>query len=73
MAKVLYKPFGLLFSVLGGIVAGSIFKRIWGAAGNEEEAPKATDATKGWGGADGPRTTYCSDCWHESIGEEGRK
>jgi hypothetical protein len=49
MAKVLYKPFGLLFSVLGGIVAGSIFKRIWGAAGNEEEAPKATDATKGWG------------------------
>ena len=30
-------------------------------------------ATKGWGGADGPRTTYCSDCWHESIGEEGRK
>ena len=49
MAKVLYKPFGLLFSVLGGIVAGAIFKRIWGAAGNEEEAPKATDATKGWG------------------------
>jgi uncharacterized protein DUF4235 len=49
MAKVLYKPFGLLFSVLGGIVAGAIFKRIWGAAGNDEEAPKATDATKGWG------------------------
>jgi uncharacterized protein DUF4235 len=49
MAKVLYKPFGLLFSVLGGIVAGAIFKRIWGAAGNEEEAPMATDATKGWG------------------------
>jgi hypothetical protein len=49
VAKVLYRPFGLIFSVLGGIVAGAIFKRIWGAAADEEEAPKATDATKGWG------------------------
>jgi len=49
MAKLLYKPFGLLFSVLGGIVAGAVFKRIWGAAADEEEAPKATDETKGWG------------------------
>jgi hypothetical protein len=49
VAKVLYKPFGLIFSILGGIVAGAIFKRIWGAAADEEEAPKATDATKGWG------------------------
>jgi Protein of unknown function (DUF4235) len=49
VAKILYRPFGLIFSVLGGIVAGAIFKRIWGAAADEEEAPKATDATKGWG------------------------
>jgi hypothetical protein len=49
VAKVLYKPFGLIFSVLGGILAGAIFKRIWGAAADEEEAPKATDATRGWG------------------------
>jgi hypothetical protein len=49
VAKVLYKPFGLIFSILGGIIAGAIFKRIWGAAADEEEAPKATDATKGWG------------------------
>jgi hypothetical protein len=48
VAKVLYKPFGLIFSVLGGIVAGAIFKRIWGAAANEDEAPKATDETRGW-------------------------
>jgi hypothetical protein len=49
MAKVFYKPFGLIFSVLGGIIAGMIFKRIWGAVGDEDEAPEATDATKGWG------------------------
>jgi hypothetical protein len=49
VAKVLYKPFGLLFSVLGAILARAIFKRIWGAAADEEEAPKATDETRGWG------------------------
>jgi Protein of unknown function (DUF4235) len=48
VAKVLYKPFGLIVSVLGGIVARAIFKRIWGAAADEEKAPKATDRTKGW-------------------------
>jgi hypothetical protein len=49
MAKLFYKPFGLIFSVLGGIVAGMIFKRIWGAVGDEDEAPEATDETRGWG------------------------
>lgn len=49
MAKLLYKPFGLLFGVLGGLAAGAIFKRVWRAAAHEEEAPKATDARKGWG------------------------
>jgi hypothetical protein len=49
VARVFYKPFGLLISVLGGIVAGAIFKRIWGAAADEEEAPEATDETRGWG------------------------
>ena len=49
MAKVLYKPFGLIFSVLGGLLASAIFKRVWSAAGNEDEAPKPTDETRGWG------------------------
>jgi hypothetical protein len=49
MARVLYKPLGLIVSVLGGLVAGSIFKRVWVAVAHEEEAPKATDASKGWG------------------------
>lgn len=49
MARLIYKPFGLVCSVLGGIVAGMIFKRVWGAVGQEDEAPKATDEAKGWG------------------------
>jgi hypothetical protein len=35
-------------SVLGGILAGAIFKRIWKAAAGEDEAPKATDPQFGW-------------------------
>ena len=34
--------------MLGGILAGAIFKRIWKAAAGEDEAPKATDAQSGW-------------------------
>jgi hypothetical protein len=49
VARVIYKPFGLIVSVLGGIVAGMIFKRVWGAIAREDEAPKATDEARGWG------------------------
>jgi len=48
VARLIYKPFGLIVSVLGGIVAGMIFKRVWGAVG-EDEAPKPTDEAEGWG------------------------
>ncbi|HEY4462335.1 MAG TPA: DUF4235 domain-containing protein [Streptosporangiaceae bacterium] len=48
MIKLLYKPFGMLASVLGGMVAGAIFKRVWKLAAHEEEAPEATDARRGW-------------------------
>jgi len=49
VARLLYKPLGLLISVLGGLVAGAIFKRLWSAVGHEGEAPKATDEDRGWG------------------------
>jgi hypothetical protein len=49
MAKVIYKPFGLLVGVLGGLVAGAVFKRVWRTVAHEEDAPDATDADKGWG------------------------
>ena len=48
MAKILYKPLGLLFSVLGGIIAGAVFKQIWKRVSNEDDAPKATESEYGW-------------------------
>ncbi len=49
MAKALYKPFGMLAGVVGGIIAGALFKRIWKQIGGDEKAPSATDARRGWG------------------------
>jgi len=48
MTKVLYKPMGMLVSVLGGVLAGAIFKQVWKVAFKEDDAPKATDADRGW-------------------------
>jgi hypothetical protein len=48
MIKLLYKPVGMLVSVLGGVLAGAIFKRVWKITAQEDDAPKATDAQRGW-------------------------
>ena len=47
--KILYKPFGIVVSVLGGMLAGAIFKRVWKLAAHEDQAPDATDEQHGWG------------------------
>jgi Protein of unknown function (DUF4235) len=48
MIKVVYKPVSLVASVLSGLVAGAVFKRVWQVAAREEDAPQATDAERGW-------------------------
>jgi hypothetical protein len=48
MIRLLYKPVGMLVSVLGGVLAGAIFKRVWKITAREDDAPKATDAQRGW-------------------------
>jgi len=48
MNKLLYKPLGMLFSVLGGLAASALFNRLWGAATGRDEAPEATDKDFGW-------------------------
>jgi hypothetical protein len=48
MAKVIYKPFGLILGVLAGSIAGAIFKRTWRNLADEEKPPKATDRDRGW-------------------------
>jgi hypothetical protein len=46
--KLLYKPVSILVSVLGGLIAGAVFKRVWKLAAGEDEAPKATDIRRGY-------------------------
>jgi hypothetical protein len=46
--KLLYKPIGLLVSVLGGLVAGALFKRLWRAVADERGAPNAKDRERSW-------------------------
>jgi hypothetical protein len=48
MTKLLYKAVTLVISVLSGMLAGAIFKRVWKLAAGEEEAPAATDVRRGW-------------------------
>jgi hypothetical protein len=48
MTKLLYKAVTMVISVLSGMLAGAIFKRVWKVAAGEEEAPTATDIRRGW-------------------------
>ncbi len=48
MARLAYKPLGLLFGVIGGVLAGAIFKRVWASLAGEDSAPSATDPSRGW-------------------------
>jgi Protein of unknown function (DUF4235) len=34
--------------LLGGLLAGAVFRRLWKVVGREGTAPKATDADRGW-------------------------
>ncbi len=47
MAKLIYKPLGILFGVLGGLLGGMIFK--WKHITDEDDAPSATESEYGWG------------------------
>jgi xanthosine utilization system XapX-like protein len=46
--KLLYKPFGLLVGILGGLVARRLFTALWSAI-DDEEPPEATTERASWG------------------------
>ncbi|CAM3582349.1 DUF4235 domain-containing protein [Kibdelosporangium persicum] len=48
MLRLLYRPLGLLFGLLGGIAASAVFARTWKLATGDAEAPSATDQDRGW-------------------------
>lgn len=47
--KLLYKPLGIIFGVLGGMVGGAIFKQVWKVVAGQDDAPKAKESEYGWG------------------------
>jgi hypothetical protein len=40
-AKLAYRPIGLIGGILAGTVSGIVFKQIWKAVANEDDAPGA--------------------------------
>lgn len=46
--KALYTPVGILFSVLGGILASALFKQLWRVVAGEDDSPDAKDRDRGW-------------------------
>jgi len=47
-SKLAYRPFGLMFSVLGGIVAGAVYKQVWRRVSDKENPPKPTESDYTW-------------------------
>ena len=48
MTTTLYKPLGLLFSVLGGLLAGAVFRQVWMRVSGETDPPNPTDSNYSW-------------------------
>jgi len=45
---MLYRPFGVASGMAVGLLARAIFKQVWKRVADEEDAPRATDETRGW-------------------------
>ncbi len=45
--KFIYKPFGIVFGLLAGLVASKVFSAIWGIF-DKEEPPKPTTRDTSW-------------------------
>jgi hypothetical protein len=48
MIKVLYRPLSIVVSILGGLVAGALFKQVWKRVAHEEDPPKPTEPERSW-------------------------
>jgi hypothetical protein len=46
--KLLYKPLGLGFGIIGGLLASAVFRQVWKQVSGDDEAPLATDRDSKW-------------------------
>ena len=49
MRNLLYKGLGLLASLLGGMLASAVVKKLWELTTGQDQAPDATDTRRSWG------------------------
>ncbi len=49
MLKLLYRPVAIVAGIVGGLLSGLIFKRVWKIVGRGSDTPTAMDAERGWG------------------------
>jgi hypothetical protein len=49
VTKLLYRPLGMLFGVLGGIAASAVFGQVWKLISGDKVAPAATQRDRSWG------------------------
>ena len=48
MTATLYRPIGLLVSILGGVAAGAVFRQVWMRVSDEPDPPHPTDRRYSW-------------------------
>jgi len=48
MLRLLYRPLGLLFGVVGGLLANALFGAVWKRLTGDTDTPSATDEDRGW-------------------------
>ncbi|MGP3925257.1 DUF4235 domain-containing protein [Streptomyces sp. 8N616] len=48
MAKAIYKVLAMVSGILGGMIAGAIFKRVWRLLPGQDKAPAPTDEDATW-------------------------
>ncbi|MEV7729698.1 DUF4235 domain-containing protein [Streptomyces sp. NPDC087917] len=48
VAKIAYKPVGLVLGAASGLIAGAVFKQAWKVIEGEGDAPNATDEDRAW-------------------------
>lgn len=61
-AKILYRPFGLISSLFGAVVASVVFKQVWKHAtpGDESDSPKALESEYSMGDQATHQLTACA-------------
>ena len=49
MFKLLYKPVAIVAGIVGGLLSGLIFNRVWKVVGRGSDAPTPMDSERSWG------------------------